>query len=256
MAQATLMNHRGAVEVDRQGLALIEAPPGSATWFPVKHAEVLERVCETLDGAGFKIGAMQLSVARNEQRFFGVLNLTANVTNECSLAVGIRNSTDQSYPIGFAVGERVFVCDNLAFHSEIIISRRHTRHGELRFNSAVSQAVLGLHEYQRTAADRIGRLQQWELSAIEADAMILRAFEKGLVSTRTLPAVIKEWREPSFAEHRARTGYSLLQAFTFALKDRAKSSPQEFAATTIGLQRLLNPPGDVIDVVSTPAIAG
>jgi hypothetical protein len=31
------------------------------------------------------------------------------VTNECSLAVGIRNSTDQSYPIGFAVGERVFV---------------------------------------------------------------------------------------------------------------------------------------------------
>jgi hypothetical protein len=250
MTQATLMNHRGALEIDREALARIEAPPPTDTWYPIKHAVVLDRVCETLAGAGFGIRGLQLSVARDNQRFFGVLNLAANVTNECSLAVGIRNSTDQSYPIGFAVGERVFVCDNLAFHSEIIISRRHTRFGELRFNSAVSQAVLGLHEYQRTAAERIGRLQQWELSAEEADAMILRAFEKGFVSTRTLPAVIKEWRQPSFPEHRARTGYALLQAFTFALKDRAKSSPQEFAATTIGLQRLLSPP-DVIDATST-----
>lgn len=254
MIQATLMNHRGAVEVDRQALARIEAPPPTDTWFPLKHAVVLDRVCETLDGAGFGIEAMQLSVARNEQRFFGVLKLRTQVTNECSLAVGIRNSTDQSYPIGFAVGERVFVCDNLAFHSEIVIARRHTRFGEDRFNSAVSQAVLGLHEYQRSAADRIGRLQHWELSQDEADATILRAFEKGLVSTRTLPAVIKEWRQPSFAEHQPRTGYSLLQAFTFALRDRAKSSPQEFAATTIGLQRLLSPP-DVIDVSSTPVVS-
>jgi hypothetical protein len=250
MDRARLVNHRGAVEIDRQGLALIEAPPPTDTWYPIKHGIVLDRVCETLDGAGFGIESMQLSVARNEQRFFGVLNLYNKVTEQCSLAVGIRNSTDQSYPIGFAVGERVFVCDNLAFHSEIIISRRHTRFGELRFNEAVSQAVLGLHEYRIAAADRVGRLQHWELAPDEADATILRAFEKGLVSTRTLPAVIKEWREPSFAEHRARTGYSLLQAFTFALKDRAKTSPQEFAATTIGLQRLLNPP-DAADVEST-----
>jgi hypothetical protein len=197
MTQATLMNHRGAIELDRHALIRIEAPPPTDTWYPIKHAVVLDRVCETLDGAGFGIEAMQLSVARSEQRFFGVLNLKTKVTNECALAVGIRNSTDQSYPIGFAVGERVFVCDNLAFHSELIISRRHTRFGELRFNSVVSQAVLGLHEYQRTAADRISRLQQWELLPIEADAMILRAFEKGFVSTSTLPAIIKEWRQPN-----------------------------------------------------------
>lgn len=250
MAEARLMNHRGAVEVNANQLLQIEAPPPTDTWYPLKHSVVLGRVIETLDVAGFGIESMQLSVARNEQRFFGVLKLSNKVTEGCSLAVGIRNSNDQSYPIGFAVGERVFVCDNLAFHSEIIISRRHTRFGEDRFNSAVSQAVLGLHQYQLAAAVRIGRLQSWELSQDEADGTILRAFEKGLVSSRTLPAVIKEWRTPSFPEHQPRTGYSLLQAFTFALKDRAKSSPQEFAATTIGLQRLLNPP-DVIDVEST-----
>ena len=110
MIQATLMNHRGAVELDRNGLQTIEAPPPTDTWFPLKHSVVLDRVCETLEGAGFGIETMQLSVARSAQRFFGVLRLQNRVTNECSLAVGIRNSTDQSFPIGFCVGERTFVC--------------------------------------------------------------------------------------------------------------------------------------------------
>ena len=255
MVQATLMNHRGADAVDRQELALIEAPPPTDTWFPVKHSVVLDRVAETLDGAGFEIEAMQLSVAKNEQRFFGVLNLKTKVTNECALAVGIRNSTDRSFPIGFAAGERVFVCDNLSFSSEITIARKHTRFGELRFNEAVSLAVLGLHEYQRTAADRIGRLQQWELSPLDADSLLLRALETGIVSSRLLLDVIKEWRNPRHPEFAGRNAFSLLNCFTEILKERQKSNPQEAALQTIQLQRLLNPPSDVIDVVST-AIAG
>jgi hypothetical protein len=254
MTQATLMNHRGAVEVDRKALERIEAPPPTGTWYPIKHAVVLDRVCETLDAAGFAIAGMQLSVARSEQRFFGVLNLTTKVTNECSLAVGIRNSVDKSFPIGFCIGERVFVCDNLAFSSSTTIARRHTRFGETRFNEAVSKAVLGLHEYQQAAAVRVARLQQWELSPLEADSLLLRAFETDVISSRLLPAAINAWRNPPIEDFRPRTGWSLLNSFTGVLKDRQKSNPQEAAMQTIQLQRLLSPP-DVIDVGST-AVAG
>jgi hypothetical protein len=255
MVVATLMNHRGAAEIDRHALARIEAPPPTDTWYPIKHAVVLDRVCETLDAAGFGIAGMQLSVTRNEQRFFGVLNLTTKVTEECSLAVGIRNSVDKSFPIGFCVGERVFVCDNLSFSSTTTIARRHTRFGETRFNEAVSKAVLGLHEYQQAAAVRIDRLQQWELSPQEADSLLLRAFETDVISSRLLPLAIKAWRNPPIEDFRPRTGWSLLNAFTGVLKERQKSSPQEAAMQTIQLQKLLNPP-DVIDVDSTPVIAG
>ncbi|HEV3137946.1 MAG TPA: hypothetical protein VGZ26_08575 [Pirellulales bacterium] len=48
----------------------------------------------------------------------------------------------------------------------------------------------------------------------------------------------------------------MLNCFTEILKERQKSNPQEAALQTIQLQRLLNPPSDVIDVDSTPAIAG
>lgn len=244
MIQATLMNHRGAVELDRTALAQIEPPSPTATWFPVKHSVVLDRVVETLDGAGFHVEDMRLSVARAEQRFFGTLRLANRVTNECSLAIGVRNSTDQSFPIGFCVGERVFVCDNLAFHSEIVISRRHTKFGELRFNEAVSQAVLGLHEYQAEAGKRVTRLQQWELSAQEADSLLLRSYETGVISSRLLSDVIKAWRMPEHESFQSRNGWSLLNAFTGVLKDRQKVNPQEAALQTIRLQRLLAPPDD------------
>ena len=101
----------------------------------------------------------------------------------------------------------------------------------------------------------IGRLQQWELSPLDADSLLLRALETGIVSSRLLLDVIKEWRNPRHPEFAGRNAFSLLNCFTEVLKERQKSNPQEAALQTIQLQRLLNPPSDVIDVDST-AIAG
>jgi len=235
--------HLGAQEVSHAQLALIEAPPPTATWFPIKHAEVLDTVCETLSDAGFGIDGMQLSVARDQARFFGTLRLTNRINESASIAVGIRNSVDKSFPIGFCVGTRVFVCDNLAFHSEIVIARKHTRFGQSRFCEAVSQAVLGLHQYQLAEHERIDRLQNWQLSEERANSLILQSYETGLISARLLPQVIREWRNPPIVDFAPRTGWSLLNSYTSVLKDRQRANPQAAALTTIKLQRLLSPPG-------------
>lgn len=254
MSHAQHYMHRGATIVDRTQLAAIDAPQATDTWFPLKHATVLDRACETLEGAGFGIAAMQLAVHRHEARFFGTLRLTNRITPEVGLAVGIRNSNDQSFPIGFCVGESVFVCDNLAFHSEIVISRRHTRFGEVRFQEAMSRAVLGLHQYQQSAAQRIEALAHWELSDDQANSLILRSFEQGIISTRLLPAVINEWRNPPIEDFKPRTGWSLLNCFTGVLKERQQANPQEAALQTIRLQKLLAPPTRTLDVVSVEPV--
>ncbi len=255
MIQGNLVLHRGAREVTLDELDAVPLPPSTSTYFPVSHGTVLNRVTETLTAAGFGIESMQLSLARDSARFFGTLTLKNKLSNDACLAVGVRNSTDKSFPIGLVCGSRVFVCDNLAFSSEIVIARRHTRFGADRFNEAVSNAVVGLHEYQVSAQQRIAQLQSWELSPLEADSLLLKSCETGTVSWRMLPAVIAAWRNPEHVEFQPRTGWSLLNAYTGVLKDRQKSSPQEAAMQTIQLQRLLSPP-DVIDVDSTPVIAG
>jgi hypothetical protein len=108
----------------------------------------------------------------------------------------------------------------------------------------VSKAVLDLHQYQADAGERVLRLQQWQLSGHEADSLLLRSYETGVISSRLLSDVIKAWRSPEHDAFHPRNGWSLLNAFTGVLKDRQKANPQEAALQTIRLQRLLAPPDD------------
>jgi hypothetical protein len=147
MAEAVLINHRGGYEVTESELALIRAPPPTDTWFPVDHSIVLGTVKDTLTAAGFGVAKQRLSISHEGQRFFGTLDLTSLITEGIALAVGIRSSIDKSFPIGWCAGSRVFVCDNLSFHSEVVISKKHTKFGQERYREGIAGAVSALSEY-------------------------------------------------------------------------------------------------------------
>ncbi|HEY1656440.1 MAG TPA: hypothetical protein VGF86_15160 [Candidatus Tumulicola sp.] len=250
MATSTLLNHRGAREVARDELLGIEAPPATKTWFPVAHHRVLDSVSSTLQGAGFEIRQAKLSLSNGNARFFGTLDLATPVTDGVALAVGIRNSTDQSFPIGFCCGQRTFVCDNLAFTSEIVVSKKHTRFGQQRYLEGLARAVASLNQYRESAAHWIGQLQNYELSEDAANSYLLRAYEQGIVGLRLLPLVLEEWRHPHLDAYRPRTAYALFNVFTDVLgRERQAKFPAESALSTMRLSKLLTPP---IDVASRP----
>ena len=164
-----------------------------------------------------------------------------------SLAVGIRNSTDKSFPLGFCGGSRVFVCDNLAFRADLLVKRKHTVNGARNFQAAIAQAVISIGEFKEMEAFRIKKMMERELSTDRADSLILRSYEKGIISALQLPLVLKEWREPSFEEFQPRTTWSLFNAFTSVLRDRATLQPAKYAVQTIRLNAMLEPTASVID---------
>src|SRR5262245_26340653 len=120
MASAQLVLHTGARHVEEDELRRVKAPPPEGRWFPVRHFEVLDRVRTTLDEAGFGIAKQELALSRGDQRFFGTLRLATPLGEGVNLAVGIRSSTDKSFPLGMLVGHSIFVCDNLAFRSDLL----------------------------------------------------------------------------------------------------------------------------------------
>ena len=238
MSQSQLVLHCGARDVSRDELDLMDPPPATDTWFPIKHSEVLDTVLGTLDSTGFRVVKQSLAIARQGNRFFGTLDLDSQLVEGVSLAVGIRSSTDKSFPLGFACGSRTFVCDNLAFSAEHIVNRKHTRFGQDRFTNAISEQVASLEEFRQVEAQRIRGFQTRCLTEEQAESRMLRAFEAGLVSSLTLPNVIEEWRNPSYDEFRPRTAWSLLNCFTTVLGARTLN-PSEYAKRTIRLQHLL-----------------
>ena len=130
MATSTLIAHCGAREVTRAELDCVEAPPATDTWFPVKHATVIDTVGNALTAAGFQIRGTKFALSRGDARLFSTVDLATPLSTGVNLAVGIRNSTDKSLPLGFCAGSRVVVCDNLAFSAELMVQSRHTRHGD------------------------------------------------------------------------------------------------------------------------------
>src|SRR4051812_10966981 len=124
---ANLVLHCGATRVTRADLDRYKAPDPTDTWFPVSHAKVLDTALERLDEAGYRTTKTDLGVSKDGHRFFGTLDLDVPLVAGVALAVGLRNSTDKSFPLGFCAGNRTFVCDNLAFRSDLLVKRKHTR---------------------------------------------------------------------------------------------------------------------------------
>jgi len=246
MAESVLNLHSGGHLVTYEELQQIKVPEGTATWHPVQHSKVLDTVVECLKGAGYVIKDQRLAVARTgDARFFGTLDLATPLTadNSVALAVGIRNSFDKSFPLGFAAGSRVFVCSNLAFRSELLVKRKHSKHGQLRFGNAIAAAVKELSAFKEAETTRIERLMRLELTEDQALAFIVRAMERNVISAPVIPKVLAEWRSPKhdYGTGDKPTAWRLLQSFTTVLGKRAITCPAEYAGQTIRLNALMLP---------------
>jgi hypothetical protein len=119
------------------------------------------------------------------------------------------------------------------------VRRKHTLNGARNFAAAISSAVMSLGNFKQVEEARIRWMMESEVKPELADSLILRSFEKGIISSLLLPRVLREWREPSCEQFRPRTVWSLFNAFTAALRDRATTQPAQFAVQTMRVNALL-----------------
>jgi hypothetical protein len=238
---AKFINHCGARAIDASDLLSYPVPDTTKTWFPVSHSTVLDETRRALLMGGYTPLREKLSVTRSGSRFFGVIDLETTLgASEVTLAVGIRSSYDKSLSFGLVAGSRVFVCDNLAFSGEITVRRKHTRFGLSDFRSQVQQAIASLPTFAMSESQRISRLINLSLSDSTAESRILRCYESGVLNHQTLPVALKEWRNPSFPDFESRTGWSLYNAVTYALKGMADRNPDGLSLRTRKLFNIIS----------------
>ena len=256
MAQAKLLLHCGAREVTPEELASVPCPAPEGRWRPVPHGTVLTNATTALTDAGYRVETMQLGLSRGDARFFGVLTLATPLVSGTALAVGIRSSTDKSLSLGFAYGARTFVCDNLAFRADKVIAKKHTTFGPDRYREAICRAVGELEQFRGMEAERIRRMQRTLLADHYAEAMLLRLYQdEGILSPRSLPVALTQWREPEFSGLEERSVWRLFSAVTFALNGRAKTNPGAHLSATLRLGAFLDVPPHGPEAALPPTVA-
>jgi hypothetical protein len=241
MATSVLNLHSGGHLVSYADLKEVPTPPPSGRWHPVGHAAVLDRVTETLTGAGYTIKSQALAIARDGHRFFGTLDLSTPLSDGVALAVGIRNSTDKSFPLGFCAGGRVFVCSNLSFNAELLVKRKHTTHAVGRWSNEIAGAIQRLPSFTESEGVRIAALKRLELTDDQVLAFFVRAMERHVIAAPTIPKLLAEWRNPThdYGTGTAPTAWRVLNTFTTVLGKKAITNPTEYAGQTIRLNALL-----------------
>lgn len=239
---AELVLHAGGKEVSYEELARVDLPDPTRTWVPIKHTTVLDTAVATLAEAGFAVVKQRLALSNQGARFFGTLDLATELTKDGSvtLAVGLRNSFDKTFPMGFCAGARVFCCDNLAFRAELMVKRKHTVNGAAHFSNDIATSVMNLGSFKEVEAERITKMQESTITDERAESLMLRAcIAKGIIAQRMLPEVWREWREPRHELFQPRTTWSLLNAFTSALHSLQDRNPADLARRTMRLHALL-----------------
>jgi hypothetical protein len=190
MAEATLITHCGAIRVTREDLATFTPPARTATWTPIKHSDLVDALHVVLAQRGFQVRREQYAVQKQGALLFGTLDLDWYDTGESAAAIGLRTANDKSMALQLAVGQRIFICDNLCFAGDLIaLKRKHTAKLDLprELAGALDRYEVGVHRL--TAG--IERLKQTPLTVEAAKVRLCDVFYQHILPLRLFHPVIQ-----------------------------------------------------------------
>lgn len=212
-----LMLHCGAFAASLDQIAAVPTPPPSATHYPIPHAALIGQVRGQLLDAGITIQEEAYGLSHEGARVFGVLSLKAErlpTVKGSDLVLGIRNSHDKTFVAGLALGNRVFVCDNLSFYGTRTLARKHTRYVERDLPGLIARILGKLGEWASRQAEMIEAYEATMLSDEQAHDFMIRSVRGGIIAPSRLTHVIESWHR----EDQPRHLWGLFNDYTEALK--------------------------------------
>jgi hypothetical protein len=185
-----LIAHSGAEYIDREGLKLLETPAATEIWSPIPHYNLVLALEGQLRARGISIVKEQFAVQK--AKLFGVIDTDYLVTEEGGAAIGIRTANDKSLALQLAIGYRVFICDNMAFHGDLIaLKRKHTANLDLHteFATGIGRYVQGYAKLQ----ENIDWWKERTVSKERGKQLIYDIFSQRLVPLRLFHPAVRDW---------------------------------------------------------------
>ena len=229
MSDSVLIAGSGTTRMSREDLALIPAPLATATHKPIAHIQIISALIETLGFRHIKVVNDEYAVSSGGMRMFGLLELDYEFTG-CRFAIGIRNANDRSMRLALTVGYKVLVCSNMAFKGDFSpLIAKHSKNFDL-----IDALSIGVDRIQRGFQPLQNTVENWRiqnLSNDEARVVIYEAFVEGKLaaSPKIMKSVHRHYFLPEYEEFKARSLFSLSNAFTSAFKELKPE--KQFSAT-------------------------
>jgi len=259
MNTTNLILHCGARAIDRTGLAAIPTPEATETWHPQPHIRLVELVEQSLAKSNMRIVAESYGVTDKGAKMFGLLQVAnCKDTGEYAYVIGLRGAIDKTLSRGIAVGHSVFVCDNLAFSSEIVFHRKQTKNVEDALPVMVETAIGMLATRWDHQDKRIQAYKQKQIGLLQATSL-LADMAGDVFPKQKFFDIRNEFITPRHPEFVGSTVWTMFNAVTEFLKpneDSKASGLWTMPARTGRLHKICDDfAGVTLDIAPEPMVA-
>lgn len=207
-------------KVSTEQLATSFTPEGTDSFQPISHSSLVSYTRDAIERAGLSIVDEEHSLARAGQRYFGGFALTgADITgSDRQIVLGLRNAHDKSFAASVCVGNRMMVCENLCFSSDVKLARRHTTNILTDLPRVLADAVGRVVSHWNDMGNRIEAYQQTEISRDRAADLLIDLVDSKAFPAREIYNAVQEFRNPRHEEFKGGTLWTLYNSITENLK--------------------------------------
>jgi hypothetical protein len=207
-------------KVEFEALMGVETPEATDSFQPIAHHSLVEFVRKALAAVGLTIVQEEHSLARDGKRYFGGFALTGKGIDgaDRQVVLGLRNAHDKSFAAAICIGNRMMVCENLCFSSDVKLARRHTVNILRDIERVIADAVGRVLAHWNDMELRISSYKNTPITDEQAGALIVQLVDSKAFPARDIYNAIQEFRNPRHDEFKGDTLWSLYNSITENLK--------------------------------------
>lgn len=207
-------------KVNAEQLASVFTPEKTESFQPIPHFGLVELTREAIGRAGLSISQEEHSLARGGQRYFGGFALSGlDITGaDRQIVLGLRNAHDKSFAASICVGNRMMVCENLCFSSDIKLARRHTTNIMTDLPRVLADAVGRVVSHWNDMGNRIESYKQTEITRDRAADLLIDLVDSKAFPAREIYNAVQEFRNPRHEEFKGGSLWTLYNSVTENLK--------------------------------------
>ena len=236
-----------------------EIPQSTSTYKAVSHGQLIDLTLNSIEKAGFTLDKELYSTARDGNIANGRFTIRNVMDSEMQLEVGWQNSYDKSLSLKFAIGTRIFICQNGCVAGDYgAFKKQHRGEIQLFTPHAISEYIKEAGDVFRRMQDERERMKQIEVSRrVKAELIGRMIIEEGFIQSTQLNLISKELDNPTFDYGAPDSMWELYQFTTQAMREVHPSlwmnnhiKAHNFFVNESGI--LVAPP-QMVDVIEEPS---
>jgi hypothetical protein len=196
-------------------------PQQTRTYKPVSHLELMDLTLESIYQAGFTLDQERYTSAREGKVANGKFTIKNVADSEMQLQIGWQNSYDKSLSLKFAIGTRIFICENGCVSGDYG-AFKHKHVGEIQTFTPTA-----ITEYIQSAGEAFTRMQTERESMkqivldrrAQAELIGRMIIDEQFIESTQLNIIKRELEKPTHDYGAENSLWELYQFTTFSMKE-------------------------------------